>query len=47
MILLITVGLRPTPLTKDQGSEVVRSSQQFMMLAFAPVDAQQPFPPAV
>jgi vacuolar-type H+-ATPase subunit I/STV1 len=42
MILLITVGLRPTPLSDDQRAEAVRSSREFMMLAFAPVEARQP-----
>ena len=42
MILLITVGLRPTPLTKDQQAEVVRASREIFMLAFLPVGAQEP-----
>jgi hypothetical protein len=45
MIVLITVGLRPTPLTEDQRAEVVRSSRDFMMMAFAPLDAGPPPPP--
>jgi hypothetical protein len=45
MVLLITVGLRPTPLTDEQRAEALRSSQDFMMLAFAPVEARLPPPP--
>ena len=45
MILLITVGLRPTSLTDTEREAVVRSTQEFMMLAFAPMDARNPPPP--
>lgn len=44
LILLFTVGLRPTPLTEDQRAEVMRLSQALLMLPFAPIDAR-PLPP--
>jgi hypothetical protein len=42
MILLITVGLRPTSLTVTQREDALRSSQEFLMLAFAPMDSRDP-----
>jgi|HubBroStandDraft_1064217.scaffolds.fasta_scaffold450893_1 hypothetical protein len=45
MVLLIAVGLRPTPLTEVQRAEVVRSSRDFMLMAFMPYDAGPPPPP--
>jgi vacuolar-type H+-ATPase subunit I/STV1 len=45
LVLLIGVGLRPTALTVDQQAEVVRASQEYMMVAFAPIQSRSP-PPA-
>ena len=42
MMLLVLVGLRPTSLTEAQRVELARISQDFLLLAFAPVDAREP-----
>ena len=40
LFLLIWVGLRPAELTADRRAELERSSQELILLAFAPADVR-------